>query len=70
MSSLNCYGGVIMVGETKKICPECNGGKKIAGTCVCDMEWRGSQKGDEWDDCQCSKEEICPGCQGTGSVPG
>ena len=37
-----------MAAENKKICPECNGEKKIAGTCVCDMEWRGSQKDDEW----------------------
>ena len=59
-----------MTGENKKICPECNGKKNIPGTCVCDMEWRGSQKEDEWDDCQCSEEEICPACLGTGSVAG
>ena len=57
-----------MTGETKKTCPECNGEKKIAGTCVCDMEWRGTQKGDEWIDCQCTDEEICPVCQGAGYV--
>ena len=55
---------VIMAAETKKICPECNGEKKIAGNCVCDMEWRGTQKDDEWADCQCTDEEICPGMSG------
>jgi hypothetical protein len=54
--------------ENKNICPECNGEKKIAGNCVCDMEWRGTQKGDDWEDCQCTDEEICPVCQGTGYI--
>ena len=57
-----------MSADTKKTCPECNGEKKIAGTCTCDMEWRGTQKDDEWSDCQCTDEEICPVCQGTGYV--
>ena len=57
-----------MADDTNKICPECNGDKKIPGTCVCDMEWRGSQKGEEWTDCKCSDEEICFFCQGAGSV--
>jgi len=57
-----------MASEKKIVCPECNGEKKIAGSCVCDMEWRGSQKGDEWVDCQCTEDEICPFCQGTGYV--
>jgi hypothetical protein len=58
-----------MADTNMKVCPECNGEKKIAGTCVCDSEWRGTQKGDEWSDCQCTEEEICPVCQGTGYVP-
>ena len=55
-------GGVIMTDATEKICPECKGDKKIPGTCVCDMEWRGSRKDDEWEDCQCVDENICPVC--------
>ena len=57
-----------MADEINKICPECNGEKKIPGICTCDMEWRGTQKDEEWNDCQCTDEEICPGCQGTGYV--
>jgi hypothetical protein len=48
-----------MTNDTNKICPECNGEKKISGTCVCDMEWRGS-----------TDYEICPACRGTGYVSG
>ena len=59
-----------MAAETKKICPECKGEKNIAGNCVCDMEWRGTQKDDEWADCQCTEAETCPLCQGTGYVTG
>ena len=58
-----------MSDEARKVCPECGGEKKIGGTCVCDMEWRGSQKGDEWEDCLCTEEEPCPVCQGSGFVP-
>ena len=58
-----------MAGETNKICPECNGEKTVAGRCVCDMEWRGSQKDESWEDCKCTEKETCPVCRGTGSVP-
>lgn len=57
-----------MADEARKVCPECDGKKKISGTCVCDMEWRGSPKGDEWEDCLCTEEETCPACHGTGFV--
>ena len=57
-----------MTDEARRVCPECNGEKKIGGTCVCDMEWRGTQQGDEWEDCQCIGEETCPVCHGTGYV--
>lgn len=49
-------------------CPGCHGKKTVAGNCVCDMEWRGSQKGESWDDCLCAEEEICPTCNGSGLV--
>lgn len=54
--------------KNKKICPQCDGKKVIPGTCVCNMEWRGTQTGDEWEDCQCSEEVECPTCHGTGYV--
>ena len=57
-----------MADEASKVCPECNGEKKIGGNCVCDMEWRGSQNGDAWEDCLCTEEETCPVCRGTGFV--
>ena len=57
-----------MAPETKNICPTCQGKKVLEGVCECDSEWRGS-KGDEgWDDCQCTPEQVCTTCQGTGSV--
>lgn len=57
-----------MADTGKKKCPECDGRKVIAGTCTCDMEWRGTQQGDGWDDCQCSQETECTVCNGTGFV--
>jgi hypothetical protein len=54
--------------ENKKICPTCEGKKIIEGICECDMEWRGTKKEDEWDDCQCTPEQECPSCKGTGFV--
>lgn len=52
----------------KKVCPECNGEKVIRGTCECSSEWRGTMAGDEWNDCQCVPQVICPVCKGTGFV--
>jgi hypothetical protein len=57
-----------MTQETKKVCPTCQGKKVIEGVCECNMEWRGTQKGDEWEDCQCTPEQECATCSGTGFV--
>ena len=59
-----------MTDDTNTICPECKGEKKIPGTCVCDMEWRGSQEDEDWVDYHCIEEEVCPLCHGSGYVPG
>lgn len=57
-----------MGNETRRICPDCNGEKEIKGKCECDSEWRGSQVGDEWEDCQCTPTVTCPTCNGSGYV--
>ncbi len=57
-----------MTATEKKVCPECEGRKVIPGTCTCNMEWRGTQQGDDWEDCQCTEETKCPVCNGTGTV--
>lgn len=57
-----------MTDENKTVCPACQGKKVIAGTCECNMEWRGTQGQDNWQDCQCTPEVQCPTCQGTGYV--
>ena len=57
-----------MVLKGGKVCPECLGKKIVPGNCVCDAEWKGTQNGEEWTECQCSKEEECPICLGTGYV--
>lgn len=57
-----------MTEKEKKICPECEGRKVVEGVCTCDMEWRGTQSGDDWEDCQCSQEVKCPLCNGKGYV--
>jgi hypothetical protein len=54
--------------KNKTVCPDCNGKKEIKGNCVCDAEWRGSQVGDEWEDCHCTPTIPCPTCSGTGYV--
>lgn len=59
-----------MPDSTKKVCPECKGRKMIPGVCVCNSEWRGNQVGDDWDDCQCAREQECPTCKGTGHIEG
>ena len=53
---------------TQKVCPECKGEKKVAGNCVCNMEWSGNKTEEGLDDCQCEPEKICPFCGGTGVV--
>jgi hypothetical protein len=58
----------MMGNADKKVCPECNGEKVIQGTCECNSEWRGSKVGEEWNDCQCVPQVVCPVCKGTGFV--
>lgn len=57
-----------MTQENTSICPTCAGKKVIPGRCECSMEWRGTQKGDNWEDCQCTPEVRCPTCHGTGFI--
>lgn len=59
---------MLMDSINKKICSTCQGKKVIKGICECAMEWRGTQKENEWEDCQCTPELECPTCQGTGFV--
>jgi len=54
--------------KTKKECPECCGKKNIPGVCECASEWRGTQIGEEWNDCQCTPDIICPTCNGRGYI--
>ena len=54
--------------KTTKECPLCSGDKKLGGTCECNSEWRGTQDGDDWNECQCSPEQVCPNCNGTGVI--
>lgn len=54
----------------QKICPICQGKKIIEGVCECSMEWRGTQGENEWQDCQCTPEQECSNCNGTGFVGG
>ena len=57
-----------MTQKSKKTCPTCQGKKVIGGECQCSMEWSGTQVGDEWQDCQCTPEQKCPTCMGSGYV--
>jgi len=57
-----------MAEENNEICTTCNGKKVIEGVCQCSMEWRGTQGDDGWQDCQCTPEQTCPTCHGTGVV--
>lgn len=52
----------------KTICPACDGKKVIEGICECNIEWRGTQSDNEWQDCQCTPEQECTTCHGTGVV--
>ena len=55
--------------KEKKICPTCQGKKTIQGVCECSSEWRGNLRADGgWDECQCTPEQECPTCGGTGYV--
>jgi len=57
-----------MTDNNQKICPTCQGKKVIDGVCECSSEWRGTQNGDDWEDCQCTPEQECPQCKGSGYV--
>ena len=57
-----------MTQNNQTVCPTCNGNKILEGNCECSMEWRGTQVGDEWEDCQCTPDQPCPTCSGTGYV--
>jgi len=50
----------------KQDCPQCKGNKIIEGTCECNMEWRGNQLGEDWEDCRCTPDVTCPTCKGKG----
>ncbi|MEW6220834.1 MAG: hypothetical protein AB1634_15060 [Thermodesulfobacteriota bacterium] len=50
-------------------CPNCGGQKTVPGFCTCNMEWRGTQVGDQWEDCKCAPDVECPTCHGAGTVP-
>jgi len=54
--------------DKKKVCPTCEGKKVIEGVCECSMEWRGTQGENGWEDCQCTPEQECPTCHGTGFI--
>ncbi len=51
----------------KKVCPTCQGTKIIAGVCEGSSEWSGAAGGDDFvDDMQCTPDQECPTCKGTG----
>jgi hypothetical protein len=41
--------------EKKRVMPKKND-KPRKETCVCNMEWRSSREGEEWNDCICTPE--------------
>ena len=51
--------------EHQKTCPTCMGKKIIAGVCESSQEWAGANNED---DMQCTPDEKCPTCNGTGIV--
>ncbi|MCF6247601.1 MAG: ankyrin [Desulfobacula sp.] len=53
---------------SEKTCPKCKGKKIIVGNCECNPEWRSSDGGDQYDDCQCEPDIDCPQCQGKGYI--
>lgn len=52
----------------EKLCPVCKGKKVIEGHCECNMEWRGSDGENGWQDCMCEPDHECPECHGKGFV--
>ena len=67
MSTIDEKQEMSAAGETK-VCPTCEGEKIIRGVCTCDMEWRGTETGDGWEDCKCTQDETCPTCNGKGVI--
>lgn len=57
-----------MLKEKQDICPTCDGKKILPGTCACSQEWLGSQVDDDWENCQCTPDQECSTCMGTGYV--
>ena len=51
-----------------KQCPTCQGKGQIQGVCSCNMEWRGTQTGEGWEDCKCQPDQECPTCHGAGTI--
>ncbi len=49
-------------------CPTCKGKGVVPGVCTCNMEWRGTQTADGWEDCQCWPEQECSTCWGKGEI--
>ena len=54
-----------MAKEIRTQCPTCMGMKIIKGVCETSQEWSGSADNDEM---ECTPDEICPTCNGTGYV--
>ncbi len=58
-----------MTTEEKNVCPTCQGKKIIEGVCEGSSEWSGAGGGDDFvDDMQCTVDQPCPTCKGTGVV--
>ena len=57
-----------MADKNISVCTTCQGKKVIVGVCECNMEWRGTQEGDDWQDCLCTPEIECATCNGEGNI--
>jgi len=67
MTTTTCHGKTTGAMKTAP-CPICLGKKVLPGICSCNMEWRGTKTDEGWDDCQCTPEQPCSECKGTGAV--
>lgn len=54
-----------MTEEKRTICPTCQGKGVIPGVCESSGEWTGTTNED---DMQCTPDQECPTCKGTGYV--
>jgi DNA-directed RNA polymerase subunit RPC12/RpoP len=52
--------------ETRNACPTCQGKIIIEGVCEVSSEWHGVNNEDFVDDMQCTPDQECPTCKGTG----